>query len=292
MATIANPNVDDVIVMKHHSDKLAVVTKVEGTTMKVKFMKSNGDVTEQHPVTIDSDKWHPISDEDKKCIRNEGGTELTGTIQDFDTDDLQFTIKWENGTETYCDFNKFVSARDANKKSTTGDKRPRTVVEEGEEVREWLTSIKLGKWADELIELGYDDLEYLQKSVDPKKLLAHCHRIQMKEAHIDKLFHALEEFRELTALASETSSVGGEALTLTASATALDKMQATVALSAAGSSVSLADVGKTAASSTPSVASQSLASSAPSSSPKYNCDLTKVRVHESMRESMNPCVNP
>ena len=41
MATIANPNVDDVIVMKHHGDKLAVVTKVEGTTMKVKFVKSN-----------------------------------------------------------------------------------------------------------------------------------------------------------------------------------------------------------------------------------------------------------
>ena len=196
MATIANPNVDDVIVMKHHGDKLAVVTKVEGTTMKVKFMKGNGDVTNQHPVTIDSDKWRPISDEDKKCIRNEGGTELTGTIQDFDTDDLQFTIQWENDTEQYCDFNKFVSAHAANKKSTTGDKRPRTDVEEGgEEVREWLSSIGLSQYADKVIEMGLTDLNRLQTKVDLKKLEKRCEEF-MKPFHVDTLIEELNGFRE------------------------------------------------------------------------------------------------
>jgi hypothetical protein len=227
MNTKAAPNVNDVIVVTHYGNKLAVVTKVEEKNMQIKYMTADEDEVKSLNVPIDSGKWRPLSDADKKCTRNKEGVRLIGTIESFDIEDnLQFTIKWENDTHPptysdFCEFNKFVSAD----MSSTKSKRPRTDEEEGgDEVREWI-------------------------------------REGMKIAHIDKLIEALREFREADGFDS-------------------------------GPSVSLADSGKIAASSTPSVTSQSLGSSASTSSPKYLFDLTKVSVRESMNWSMNPCVNP
>ena len=110
--TNATPNIDDVIIIKHYGEKLAVVTRTDGTKMNVNFMKADGDVTKLHSVTIDSDKWRPISDADKKQTykNDEDGTTHTGTIQSFDTESLEFTVKWDDDTEEKFDFNQFTPA--------------------------------------------------------------------------------------------------------------------------------------------------------------------------------------
>ena len=63
------------------------------------------------------------------------------------------------------------------------------------EVRLYMESVKLGQYADKLIKLGYDDINYLQDEVDLDTLKGHCVQIQMKEPHIGKLLHALKKFR-------------------------------------------------------------------------------------------------
>ena len=70
--------------------------------------------------------------------------------------------------------------------------------EGAQEVRMYLTKIRLDKCADILInDLGYDDLAVLQTKVDLVKLETQLLKKSMKVGHIEKLLIALKEYRGL-----------------------------------------------------------------------------------------------
>jgi len=218
--TIATPYINDLIIITHHGEKLAVVTSTNGTTMNTHFMKANGDVVKHHMVTIDSDKWRPISDADKTFhATDEEGRLLNGIVDSFDADKFEFTIKWGDDTEIIYPFNKFngtIPSADADKsrtESTTAEKRPRADEEAGKKVRDYLTSIGLAQYADQMIELGLDDLNYLQTEVDLKELEGYCKESKppMKPFHLSKLIKELNKFREVAASESASTSNSGSA---------------------------------------------------------------------------------
>ena len=69
----------------------------------------------------------------------------------------------------------------------------------GTAVREWMDSIGLGKYADKLINEGYDDLEDLQEHAELETLKKVCGskgKVKMGPGHLDKFIRKLRECRD------------------------------------------------------------------------------------------------
>ena len=69
----------------------------------------------------------------------------------------------------------------------------------GTAVREWMDSIGLGKYADKLINEGYDDLEDLQEHAELETLKKVCGskgKVKMCPGHLDKFIRKLRECRD------------------------------------------------------------------------------------------------
>jgi hypothetical protein len=82
------------------------------------------------------------------------------------------------------------------------------------EMSDFMVSIGFGKYANSLIEAGYDDLEDLQNEVDLEKLKEDCGKF-MLSPHVEKLVRKVAKFRHPTVPASEPSFAADDAASVT-----------------------------------------------------------------------------